>query len=298
MTRRLFVSFSGGQTSAFMSWACLNMDQVRSRYDEMRFLFANTGQEHERTLEFVDRCDREFGLNVEWVEAEVHQHEKRAPSARLVTFETASRDGRPFEDVIRKYGIPNAAFPSCTRDLKLAPMIDRLRSTGWPKGTYDTAIGIRIDEVDRMSAYAAKNRIVYPLISWIPTRKSDIASWWRKQKFHLGLEERDGNCRWCWKKSFSKHLQIIAENQVVYDFPRRMEATYGHVGAEFDGRRLPDGYSRVFFRGNRSTDDLFRMRGTGSVQLDLFQSNGCEESCEVYGESHDICGSEIEGEVE
>lgn len=280
--RRLFISFSGGATSAFMAWACLNLDSIRSRYDEIRVVFANTGQEHSRTLDFVDECDRAFGLGVVWVEAHVHPGERRAPTARVVTHATASRDGRPFEDVIAKYGIPNAAYPSCTRDLKLRPMTDWLRSTGWKVGTYDTAIGIRIDEIDRMASDADKRRIVYPLISWLPMTKAQIADWWTRQPFRLGLAEHDGNCRWCWKKSLKKHLRIIDESPEVFDFPRRMEATYGYVGPEFDGRELPAGYRRTFFRGNKSTEDLFAIKRESLSQMDLLAAGSCNESCEVF----------------
>lgn len=42
--RRLFVSFSGGETSALMTWAILNRGFL-DNYDDVRVVFANTGQE-------------------------------------------------------------------------------------------------------------------------------------------------------------------------------------------------------------------------------------------------------------
>lgn len=53
--RRLLISFSGGETSALM--AKLILDRMAGEYDEIRTVFANTGQENEETLRFVDRCD-------------------------------------------------------------------------------------------------------------------------------------------------------------------------------------------------------------------------------------------------
>ena len=57
----MVVSFSGGQSSAFM---CDFLLQNYADCFDFHFVFANTGREHEETLKFVDRCDRHFGLNV------------------------------------------------------------------------------------------------------------------------------------------------------------------------------------------------------------------------------------------
>lgn len=293
--RRLFLSFSGGETSAFMCWAILNSD-FRNRYDDIRVVFANTGQENEATLQFVQKCDEAFGLNVTWIEADVQHGVRVSPKARVVTFETASRNGEPFESAIRKYGIPGPAFPHCTRSLKIDPMTSYMRSIGWVKGSYDTAVGIRNDEIDRMSVSAAKRRIIYPLIQWLPTTKPEINNWWRKQPFRLGLKGYQGNCKWCWKKSMRKHLTIMQETPEAYEFPARMEALYPKVGPEFHA--MPDDYVRRFFRGSETTQDL-RDRLTSAVgfvpatdDADVYMlfdpvldlSSGCAESCEVFAD--------------
>ena len=50
----LLVSFSGGETSAFMAqW--LNNHYEEYGYKNIVFVFANTGLENEQTLEFVER---------------------------------------------------------------------------------------------------------------------------------------------------------------------------------------------------------------------------------------------------
>ena len=59
----MFVSFSGGRTSGYMcQWL---LENKSDQYDFI-FVFANTGLEHEKTLEFVDKCDKhmelEFGV--------------------------------------------------------------------------------------------------------------------------------------------------------------------------------------------------------------------------------------------
>lgn len=302
---RLALSFSGGETSAFMCRKVLLSDRAK-QYDEIVVTFANTGQENEETLEFVERCDKGFGLGVVWVEAVMQHGERKSPEARVVDFASASRSGEPFEEMIRKHGIPNQAYPHCTRSLKLDPMRSYLRSIGWLPGTYDTAVGIRVDEFDRMAKAAKANRIVYPLIQWWPTTKPEINGWWRKQPFRLPLKGYQGNCRWCWKKTFRKHLTIMAESPDAYDFPRRMEAEYGTVGYEFtpeavmkEGQKpIPEGYRRVFFRDQTSVADLEQMRLDSPDMLPadddaqeywlfdatLDTASGCSESCEVFAD--------------
>lgn len=47
--QKILVSFSGGETSAFMiNWLLKNMPEY-----EYKFVFANTGEENEETLVFV-----------------------------------------------------------------------------------------------------------------------------------------------------------------------------------------------------------------------------------------------------
>lgn len=277
MKKKLFASFSGGRTSAYMTkWL---LDNKSDEFDIV-VVFANTGQEHEKTLEFVHNCDQHFDFNTVWVEAVVHHGERKASTHRVVTFETASRNGEPFEQVIKKYGISNKSFPHCTRELKQNPMHCYIRSLGWED--YFTAIGIRADEKRRVSAGADAGRLIYPLIDMIPTDKQDVNTWWEDQAFNLEIQEHQGNCTWCWKKSLNKHMRLIKESPVFFDFPRRMELEYGDVGPN------PVGGPRVFFRENRSTNELFRMaaevKEMGFVQLhiDLDSNGGCSESCELY----------------
>lgn len=295
---KLLISFSGGETSAYMTQWVLN--NWRERYPDILVVFANTGQENEQTLEFVKRCDDYFGFNTVWIEAVQFPNERRAAGFKVVSYETASRDGAPFEAAIKKYGIPNQKFKDCTRNLKQKPIEAYAKSVGWELGTYDLAIGIRADEGDRMSVAASKRRIVYPLISAHPMTKPKINTWWAAQPFRLELKGYQGNCKWCWKKSFRKHLTIISETPEVYDFPRRMEALYGRIGPEFlkndPDRPISPEYRRTFFRGNMSVQDLFteyarkkdmftRADDDAAVfDPDFDVGAGCEESCEVFGD--------------
>ena len=111
----LHIAFSGGRTSAYMTKILLERDS--HKYNNVVTVFSNTGQENEETLEFVKNCDDKFGFNTVWVEAEVNPSKGKGTTHRIVNFDTASRDGRPFEDVIRKYGIPNQTWQILFQDL-------------------------------------------------------------------------------------------------------------------------------------------------------------------------------------
>lgn len=282
--KKLCVSFSGGKTSAFMARWCQQHAHEHG-FDEVRFVFANTGQEHEATLEFVDRCDREWGLGVVWLEAVVHHGERKGSTHRVVDAQSASRDGAPFEEVISKYGIPNAGLPfTCTRELKLNPMNSYRKSIGW-EDCYQ-AVGIRVDEIDRMQPDAKEKRVVYPLISMRPMDKEAIDRFWDRQPFRLEIPPLMGNCVTCWKKSRRKLLTIAAAEPERFAWALAMEAKYGTARvAGHDVERT------VFFRNNESAADIIS-RSQMPFQpwcetrnADLFSEmdtpNGCAESCEV-----------------
>lgn len=283
---RLSISFSGGRTSAYMTWRLLNNERIRDRFD-VRVLFANTGQEHEKTLEFVDRCDREFGCGVVWLEAVVHEGVGQGTRHRVVDFETASRDGEPFEDVIAKYGLPGPGYLHCTRELKANVMRSYERSIDWQSGEYWRAIGIRADEMDRVNPRHREERIWYPLLDWAVT-KEEVTTFWSRQAFDLDIPEHLGNCVWCWKKSLRKHLTLATDEPWVFDFPARMERKYANAGSGDQPRKM--------FRGRRTTDDIFTearghfipfVEGDQQRQLsilsELDEAGGCAEACEPFG---------------
>ncbi|MCZ2397844.1 MAG: hypothetical protein LC100_15040 [Chitinophagales bacterium] len=273
------ISFSGGRTSGFMTkWL---LDNKSDEYDFI-VTFANTGLEDERTLDFVNNCDKYFGFNTVWLEADVKHGERKGTQFKVVTYESASRNGEPFEEVIKKYGIPNPSFLHCTRELKLAPMNSYMKSIGYPVNRIPTAIGIRCDETRRVRKDAENVNIVYPLIDMIPTDKQDVLDWWAEQAFDLGIEEWDGNCKGCFKKSFKKIFKQLDRDKSVLDFHKKMESLYAT-----NGTNKEEGYKRVFFRGHTSANRLYEMWEENKDQpertlLNMDENSGCSESCEVY----------------
>ena len=288
LKKRLLISFSGGKTSAYMSDRLLN-GGYRGMWDEIVVAFANTGQEHEKTLEYVDACDRRYRLGVVWLEADVQQERGVGTKHRVVSFGTCSRKGEPFEDYIRKFGLPNTQFPECTRELKIRPLTSYLRSLGWKAGTYNTAIGIRSDEVDRVSEAALASGYVYPLVDW-GIRKEDVLTWEAAQSVRLGIPEHLGNCTWCWKKSLRKLATVAREMPECFTFPRKVEGLYRNAGAGFGDRRM--------FRGRRTVDDIFATASDPSFvpYTDTFKwqsddmdlGSACGESCEIGADDLDL----------
>ena len=284
---RIAISFSGGRSSARM--AALVYDQYSETHD-IKSCFVNTGLEDERSLEFAHAMDEHiFKGTLVWLEAEIHGPDV-GPTAKVVTFETASRNGEPYEAAVRKHGVFNTAYKQCNSRLKTEPMRWWRASEGWPFGSYDTAIGIRADEIDRCSDTAIEDRIIYPLIDAGIT-KGDVNRWCAQFEWDLKLpNDAWGNCVGCFKKTLRKLMTVAKEKPEVFDFYDRMEREYGHIHNGKEPQEKP----RVFYRGHRSAADVVRLstepfreysgatqyqRGLFSQELDV--GGGCGESCEI-----------------
>jgi hypothetical protein len=257
-------------------------------YDRIEYVFANTGLEHEKTLEFVQKVAEYHQIKVHWIEAVINQGRKSA-GYKLVDFETASRKGEPFESAIQKYGIPNMSFPHCSRTLKKEAIESFAKNyLNWKDNHF--AIGIRADEWDRASATAKKQRLIYPLIDTIT--KPTINQYWDKMPFRLEIPGYIGNCTACWKKSDRKLIQVGIEEPSAFDFFREMEAKYENFvpPSQEKGRSIPI----RFYRHHRTADDFVlsdrtghqkpldeRLKGLEKLPLiDLI--NSCGESCEAF----------------
>jgi hypothetical protein len=299
MKKKLLVSFSGGETSAYMAqWLWSNK---QDEFD-MVFVFANTGQENEETLVFVDQCAKHFGFPVYWIEGISNKKVGVGTTSKVVDFHSADREGKVFESFISVYSIPNQANPQCTRELKAVPINHFARKVlGWSK--FYTAIGIRSDEADRINSRARDLRLIYPLINkdFIPSTKQHVNLFWENQPFRLQLKGYQGNCKWCWKKSLRKLEKIAFEAPEKFDFPIKMEEKYGNYFPEhkveimnMEGREVPRNIT--FFREKRSAKQILESAKDHKI-IDDSQYRGIQltidsneldlvggESCEVYSE--------------
>lgn len=284
----LVISFSGGRTSAYMTK--LLQEKYKNKR-EIITIFANTGKEREETLEFVNQCDKSFGFKTTWIEIYQHHGQRKSPGFRIVDFESASRNGEPFEDMIRKHGIPNVSFPHCSRELKKRPIENFLKKIG--VNEYEMALGIRLDEPKRLTP---KPNIIYPLHREFPTTKLMVNQWWSKQQFDLQLKDYEGNCDLCWKKSKRKILTLLLENPSRMHWWNNMELKYGDYipTGQSSHRQLPI----TFFRDNESVlelleesklpfkkqEDAFTLEQLMFTQMEFdFEEFGCgANSCEPF----------------
>ena len=279
MKNKLLITFSGGRTSAYMTWYLFNEWEDRNNWDKI-VVFANTGKESESTLFFVDECANEWNIDIKWIEGYPSAKGKGwSVNHKLVTYETASRKGEPFEAMISKLGIPFQSAPFCSPQLKTAPIKDYLKSIGWDK--YYTAIGIRFDEQQRINKNHKKKRIIYPLAQYNPVTKKQVKQWWDRQSFDLEIHPDDGNCICCWKKSFTVLARIMNRNPKDFDWWQEMIDKYG-----VSKHNSYKGYALSFYRGNKSIDDIKEMAKLSQAelkQITMFETlDGCSESCEAF----------------
>lgn len=257
------ISFSGGRTSAYMLWRVLQSNNGLP--DEAIVCFANTGKEDEATLKFVQDCGKHWGVDIHWVE-----YRDADPAFERVTFETASRDGEPFEALIKKRNyLPNPVTRFCTAELKIRTIHKYLKSLGWDHNETMDWIGMRADEQRRAAKIADKSRI--PLVTAGVTKET-VGEFWRNQSFDLELPNINGvtyhgNCDLCFLKGGSQVLSLIAEKPERAIWWAKMEAL-----------ALASKPSGAVFRSDRPS--YKSMIEFATNQVDMFDKN--EESIDCF----------------
>jgi len=202
------VSFSGGRTSAYMLWRVLQSNDGLP--DDAIVCFANTGKEHDATLQFVKDCEINWNVKINWIE-----FEDTEAGFKVVNFDTASRNGEPFEALIKKYKkLPNPAQRWCTGVLKIRSIHKYVKSIGWEHSEQNNSdfVGIRYDESRR----AAKMNVQKTPLVTAKVVKQDVFDFWQKQSFDLKLpivngETVGGNCDLCFLKSLPKVAGLIRQ---------------------------------------------------------------------------------------
>lgn len=200
------INFSGGRTSAYMT------KRLIDEGGDYLVTFQNTGKELPQTLDFVNECDKRWNLGIVWLEY------RRPATFEVVTYETASRNGEPYDQLLeqRPSAIPNMQFRYCTMELKIMTLKRYLKSIGVTD--YTSFNGIRYDEPRRWQKVKDSDiDVELPLVKW-KTTKPDVLNWWKGQDFDLMVNEPYGNCDCCFLKGKGKLATIAKEKPELFDW--------------------------------------------------------------------------------
>ena len=204
------ISFSGGRTSAYMLWRVLQANNGLP--EDAIVCFANTGKEEEATLEFVRDCEVNWNCKIHWLE-----YRDAEQKFEVVNFDNASRNGEPFEAIIRKRKmLPNTRARFCTVELKIRTVRRFLQSLEWEE--WDNMIGIRHDEQRRVIKMQPDHKAENPIMPLAKAGvvKKDVLDFWSSSHFDLKLpvingETIGGNCDLCFLKALPKITTLIAQ---------------------------------------------------------------------------------------
>jgi 3'-phosphoadenosine 5'-phosphosulfate sulfotransferase (PAPS reductase)/FAD synthetase len=263
------ISFSGGRTSAYMLWRVLQ--ENNGLPPEAVVCFANTGKEEEATLKFVNDCSVNWNVPVTWIE--YVSHEDTDQRFKKVTYETASRDGEPFEEVIRHYGkLPNPINKSCTAELKIRAVARYLKSIGWEEWT--AMVGIRADEQRRAAKLRSDRKAETPIapLAMDGVDIAQIEAFWATQPFKLELTTFNGrtlagNCDLCYLKPAGQSQSLIQEKPERAIWWAKMETL---------AATMTDGNANKF-RIDRPT--YASMLDFSTKQTDMFDLSGETIAC-------------------
>ena len=139
-------------------------------------------------------------------------------------------NGEVFENGIKKLGIPSNINKWCNRDMKVEPL-RKYADSIFGKNNYSIAVGMRIDEIDRVRKDYKTNNVFYPLIDY-KISKRDRNLFWKDQAIQITIPAYKGNCDLCFEKSNRKLLTIIKEEPNLIDWWDKMIKKYSHIEKE------------------------------------------------------------------
>ena len=255
------------------------------------FAMANTSKEHEASLEFMNECDKYFGIGINWIEAVINQERGLGTDFRIVEYKNLKTNGEIFEQGIKKYGIPSKINKWCNRELKLVPL-KKFADSIFGVNNYSVSVGIRADEMDRVRKDYKENNVFYPLLDNGITTK-DRNKFWDNQPIKIKIPAYKGNCDMCFEKSNRKLMTIIKEEPNRAEWWDNMIKKYSKIS--IDGKDSYNAYAENegmnFYRQNLTIEDLVKMaenpfsRATDEYiyENDLFDFEGdCGSGCVVF----------------
>ncbi len=282
------VSFSAGRSSAYLVYL---MERARREFGWIvHYVFCDTGVEAPATYAFLRNCIKHWDLydRITILRADVNpvlgegnsykifQPEDLMNTVKMPPFE-------PFMSMMQKYGTPHIGGPYCSERMK-KDVFDAYCKDRFGKKNYVTWLGIRADEPARLKP---KPGIKY-LGDLVDHDKQDIIEWWSHQDFDLDLDEWEGNCLFCIKKSTAKIALAAKQNPGFLNMWK--------YKLKDQSIREKDGHDKlIMYYGNISLDGIATMyadhsedeiRSRMRVQKRT-ESGSCSESCEAVKHTGD-----------
>lgn len=285
------ICFSGGRTSGKMLY------EILAAYDgtlppDVHVAFENTGMERLETLDFIHKVETRWKVPVTWLEYndcfDIEDYRKadgtladrrrkytakdladpRKRGFKIVTYETASRDGEPFDALLRYYAefrrivkreppiLPTVPARMCTTHLKIKTNTRWMMSMGYDY--FDAVQGIRFDEPRRWAKMMAQNdkgneryNNVLPLYDE-GVVKADVFNFWQAQPFDLQLDPESyaGNCNFCFLKNDDKLVNLMR---------LRLAETGGSIPRDIQWWIDKESDAGMFFRQKRTYSGLVQI---------------------------------------
>lgn len=286
--KNIFASISAGYSSVMMAI------KLRDWYPDHNIIFAmaNTSKERPESLYFMNKCDKHYGLNMFWIEAEFHE-KGIGVTPKIVKYESLKTKGEIFESGIKKLGIPNKDNKWCNRDMKVEVLRKHADSI-FGKDNYSIAVGLRTDEIDRVRKDYKTNNVFYPLMDHKIDSKARN-KFWKDQPIQITIPAYKGNCDVCFAKSNRKLMTVLKEEPNKGDWWDKMIKTYGSIPIDgkpsYNELMEQNNGVQTFYRGYNSIEDLVKMaeqpftRATDEYiyENDLFdQEDDCGSGCQVF----------------
>ena len=286
-SKNIFCSVSAGYSSVMMAI------KIKKWYPDHNIIFAmaNTSKERTESLSFMNECDKLYKLDLKWIEAEFHE-KGIGVTAKLVKYKNLKTKGEIFEDGIKKLGIPSNVNKWCNRDMKLIPL-KKYADSVFGLNNYSIAVGLRIDEMDRVRKDYKDNNVFYPLMDYKISKK-ERNKFWDNEPIKITIPAYKGNCDLCFEKSNRKLMTIIKEEPDKAIWWDSMIKKYSHIEKENSpsyNDLLKENNGMTFYRGYKTIEDLVKMaqqpfsKATDEYiyENDLFDlEDECGSGCKVF----------------
>ena len=176
--------------------------------------------------------------------------------------------------------------------MKLTPL-KKYADSVFGLNNYSIAVGLRIDEVDRVRKDYKENNVFYPLMDYKISKK-ERNKFWESQPIKIDIPAYKGNCDLCFEKSNRKLMTIIKEEPDTAIWWDTMIKKYSHIPKENSpsyNDLLKENNGMTFYRGYNTIQDLVKMaeqpfsKATDEYiyQNDLFDlESDCGSGCSVF----------------